>query len=51
MNEIVTPAAASTPASRRLPERLLPALKRWVVRGTVAEDESSWLSRQTGGRV
>jgi hypothetical protein len=35
----------------RLPSRLLPALKRWVVLGTVSEDESSRLSRHGGGRI
>ena len=41
----------SRAAGLRLPERMLPALKRWVVRSTVAEDETSHLSRHAGGRV
>jgi hypothetical protein len=50
MNENVG-SVRPAPAGVRLPQRMLPALKRWVVRGTVAEDETSHLSRHAGGRI
>jgi hypothetical protein len=51
MKETTSPEFIWGPGSLRLPERMLPALKRWVARGTLAADESSRLSRGTGGRI
>jgi hypothetical protein len=51
MKEITSPEFIWAEASLRLPERMVPALKRWVTLGTVAGDELSRLSRGTGARV
>ena len=50
MKEITSPEFIWAEASFRLPERMLPALKRWVILGTVAGDELSRLSRGAGSR-
>jgi hypothetical protein len=33
------------------PQELVPSLKRWVVLGSVGQDEETWMSRAGGGRV
>ncbi|MDQ6772154.1 MAG: hypothetical protein M3024_04075 [Candidatus Dormibacteraeota bacterium] len=38
-------------ASDRLPERMLPALRRWVTLGTLGPNQETEISRRTGGRI
>jgi hypothetical protein len=51
MKDITSPEFIWAEASFRLPERMLPALKRWVTLGTVAGDHQSRASRGTGARI
>jgi hypothetical protein len=51
MKVITSPEFIWAEASLRLPERMLPALKRWVALGTVAGDEHARVSRAAGGRI
>ncbi|MDQ6771831.1 MAG: hypothetical protein M3024_02390 [Candidatus Dormibacteraeota bacterium] len=36
---------------RRLPRRMLPALRRWVTAASLGADQEAVISRRTGGRV
>ena len=51
MKDITSPEFIWGPSTLRLPQRMLPALKRWVTLGTLAEDEATRISRGTGGRA
>lgn len=51
MIELTLPEVIWRRASVGLPERLRPALKRWVSLGSFSADEEARLSRATGGRI
>ena len=51
MNEMYMPELIWNEAHRGLPQRMLPALKRWVTLGTFGGGEGERFSRGTGARV
>ncbi len=51
MLETTSPELIWLQASLRLPERMVPALKRWVALGTMSGNDETRISRHTGGRI
>lgn len=50
MLELTSPEVIWRQASLRLPERMLPALRRWVELGTLGGNDDLERARETGAR-